>query len=91
MSGKRVSFGVKPAAPTADVWVQQGNGAEEPAHPTAQAAPPKADIYTARLTIDVTPELRGRVKVAAFKRGVTVAEMIREMLEARFPDEGGNA
>lgn len=91
MTGKRVSFGAKPAAATADAWVQQGNGADGPAHPTAQAAAPKADIYTARLTIDVTPELRGRVKVAAFRQGVTVAEMIRDLLEARFPDEGGDA
>lgn len=91
MSGKRVSFGAKPAAPTADAWVQQGNGAEGPSHPAVQAAAAKADIYTARLSIDVTPELRGRVKVAAFRQGVTVAEMIRDLLEARFPDEGGNA
>lgn len=91
MSGKRVSFGAKPAAPTADAWVQQGNGADGSAHPAAQAVAPKGDIYTARLTIDVTPELRGRVKVAAFRQGVTVAEMIRDLLEARFPDEGGNA
>ena len=91
MSGKRVSFGAKPAAPTADAWVQQGNGAEAPASAAPQTAAPKADIYTARLTIDVTPELRGRVKVAAFRQGVTVAEMIRGLLEARFPDEGGNA
>ncbi|TKT82455.1 ribbon-helix-helix domain-containing protein [Aquamicrobium sp. LC103] len=91
MSGKRVSFGAKPAAPTADAWVKQGNGAEGSANPAIQAASPKADIYTARLTIDVTPELRGRVKVAAFRQGVTVAEMIRDLLEARFPSEGGNA
>jgi len=28
------------------------------------------------LTIDITPELRGRIKVAAFGRGVTVAEKL---------------
>lgn len=88
MSGKRVSFGAKPAAPTADAWVQQGNGAETAAQAASQAGAAKANIYTARLTIDVTPELRGRIKVAAFRQGVTVAEMIRELLEARFPDEG---
>ena len=48
-------------------------------------------IYTARLTIDVTPELRGRVKVAAFRQGVTVAEMIRALLETRFPKGGADA
>lgn len=91
MSGKRIAFGAKPAAPTADAWVQQGNGAELATEAASQAAAPKADIYTARLTIDVTPELRGRIKVAAFQRGVTVAEMIRELLETRFPEGGADA
>jgi hypothetical protein len=45
----------------------------------------KADQFTARLTIDVTPDLRGRIKVAAFRRGFTVAEMLRDMLSAEFP------
>jgi hypothetical protein len=91
MSGKRIAFGAKPAAPTADAWVQQGNGADMPAEATPSVAAPKADIYTARLTVDVTPELRGRIKVAAFQQGVTVAEMIRELLESRFPVEGAGA
>ena len=33
----------------------------------------------------VTPELRGRIKVAAFRRGVTVADMLRELLAREFP------
>jgi len=45
--------------------------------------------FTARLTIDVTPALRGRIKVAAFKRGVTVAEMLRCLLAREFPAEPG--
>lgn len=45
--------------------------------------------FTARLTIDVTPALRGRIKVAAFKRGVTVAEMLRGLLAQEFPPEPG--
>jgi hypothetical protein len=44
----------------------------------------KASIYTARLTIDVTPALRGRIKVIAFERGVTAAEMLRELLEREY-------
>ncbi|MBN9147910.1 MULTISPECIES: chromosome partitioning protein ParB [unclassified Nitrobacter] len=91
MSGKRMAFGVKPAAPTADAWVQQGNGAEMPVETPPQGVLPKADIYTARLTIDVTPELRGRIKVAAFRQGVTVAEMVRDLLETRFPEDGADA
>ena len=45
--------------------------------------------FTARLTIDVTPALRGRIKVAAFRRGITVADMLRDLLAREFPDESG--
>jgi hypothetical protein len=41
------------------------------------------------LTIDITPQLRGRIKVAAFGRGVTVAEMLRALLEREFGDLDG--
>ena len=50
---------------------------------------PEAQAYTARLTIDVTPELRGRIKVTAFRRGVTVADMLRALLLREFPEDGG--
>ena len=55
-----------------------------------RAAPPRAHGFTARLTIDVTPELRGRIKVAAFRRGVTVADMLRELLAREFPETDGD-
>ena len=54
-------------------------------------APAKAAAFTARLTIDVTPGLRGRIKVAAFRRGVTVADMLRELLAREFPEDSGDA
>jgi hypothetical protein len=41
------------------------------------------------MTIDVTPELRGRIKVAAFQRGITVAKMLRDHLSREFPDDAG--
>ena len=47
------------------------------------------DEFTARLTIDVTPALRGRIKVEAFRRGLTVAEMLRALLAREFPDGPG--
>jgi len=47
--------------------------------------------FSARLTIDVTPALRGRIKVTAFRRGVTVAHMLRALLAREFPDDGGAA
>jgi len=45
----------------------------------------RADHFTARLTIDVTPELRDRIKIAAFRRGNIVAEMLRDLLAGEFP------
>ncbi|MCA1537732.1 hypothetical protein I6F21_35035 [Bradyrhizobium sp. NBAIM03] len=57
----------------------------------ASDAPPRrvdeGAAFTARLTIDVTPALRGRIKVAAFQRGVTVADMLRELLAREFPTD----
>jgi hypothetical protein len=46
--------------------------------------------FTARLTIDVTPDLRGQIKIAAFQRGVTVADMLRELLAREFPPTEGD-
>ncbi len=72
---KRASIGRKPAADPASTWVRRADAREVVA---------KASIFTARLTIDVTPALRGRIKVIAFERGVTAAEMLRELLEREY-------
>lgn len=72
---KRAPIGRRPAADPASAWVRQADAPEAVA---------KASIYTARLTIDVTPALRGRIKVIAFKRGITAAEMLRELLEREY-------
>ncbi len=48
-----------------------------------------ASAFTARLTIDVTPALRGRIKVAAFRRGITVADMLRNLFAREFPADPG--
>ncbi len=77
---RRVPLGPRPARdPGAEAWVRGGEG-----------TPGKAELYTARLTVDVTPELRGRIKVTAFERGLTVAEMVRALLEHEYGagDEG---
>jgi hypothetical protein len=39
--------------------------------------------------VDITPALRGRIKVAAFRRGLTVADMLRALYEREFPDTEG--
>lgn len=76
---RRAPIGRRPGADPASTWVRQADGPEIPA---------KASIYTARLTIDVTPALRGRIKVVAFRRGITAADMLRELLEREYPEDG---
>ena len=66
----------------ADSWVRA---------PDPSIARPPSAAFTARLTIDMTPALRGRIKIAAFQRGVTVADMLRTLLDREFPDGGGAA
>ena len=75
----RRGFASRPADP--DQWIK-----------AADNAPRATDVaaFTARLTIDVTPELRGRIKIAAFGRGVTVADMLRELLAREFPSTPGD-
>ena len=77
MSRPPAPFTARP--PAAEAWVK----AHESAPPGRPASP-----YTARLTIDVTPRLRGRIKIAAFARGQTMAEMVRDLLEQHYPEAG---
>jgi hypothetical protein len=81
MSGKRVLLGDKPeSGAAAESWVKTGKARGDGAN---------TNSLTARLTIDVTPELRGRIKIIAFERGVTVAEMLRQLLEREYPSGRG--
>lgn len=80
-NGKRVPIGARPPAnPQAEAWVRVGETND-------LAALARGEVYTARLTLDVTPALRGRIKVAAFTRGITVADMLRALLEHEFPEQ----
>ena len=74
---QRAPIGRRPGADPASTWVQQVDAVMTIA---------KASVYTARLTIDVTPVMRGRIKVVAFQRGITAVEMLRELLEREFPE-----
>jgi hypothetical protein len=38
-----------------------------------------------------TPELGGRIKVVAFRCGVSVVDMLRAMLERGFPEHGAES
>ena len=73
-------FASRPGNP--DSWVRAADAPATAKTPT--------EAFTARLTIDITPELRGRIKVAAFRRGVTVAVMLRELLVREFPPIEGD-
>ncbi len=66
----------------AEGWIKAGE--------TSAARSSETAAFTARLTIDITPELRGRIKIAAFRRGVTASDMLRDLLEREFPDRQGD-
>ncbi|MFG8723589.1 chromosome partitioning protein ParB [Pseudomonas aeruginosa] len=75
---KRIAIGARPPAnPHAEAWVRQGEA----------SALQKGELYTARLTLDVTPQMRARIKVSAFTQGTTVAELLRTLLEREFPEK----
>jgi len=73
------AFVSRPADP--DTWIKAAD--------TLPARAQDGSNFTARLTIDITPDLRGRIKIAAFQRGVTVADMLRELLAREFPLDSG--
>jgi hypothetical protein len=75
----RRGFAARPVDP--EQWVKAADVA-----PRATAAA----AFTARLTIEVTRDLRGRIKIAAFSRGDTVADMLRELLDREFPPTEGD-
>jgi hypothetical protein len=72
-------FATRPGDP--DAWTRE----PEPSF----TAPAAGDLFTARLTIDVTPVLRARIKITAFQRGQTVADMLRDLLAREFPATDG--
>ena len=74
---KRVTFGGKPTAvapgrPSAEEWVSD----REPAGPTK------------RLTVDVPLALHRRFKTRCAAEGLNMADVVRELLERRFPPPG---
>lgn len=72
-------FASRPGDP--EGWIKAGE--------TSAVRHGAAVAFTARLTIDITPELRGRIKIAAFRRGVTASDMLRDLLEREFPERQG--
>ena len=77
--GRSSGFAARPR--DAESWIRS----PDPSSTSSNAT----ELYTARLTVDITPALRGRIKIAAFQRGVTVADMLRDLLAREFPDTDG--
>lgn len=75
----RRAFATRPGDP--EQWIRSDDAAPRDG---------KRSGFTARLTIDITPELRGRIKIAAFQRGVTVADLLRDLLAREFPNDEGD-
>ena len=73
-------FAARPADP--ERWIKATEADSKRTGDSAQ--------FTARLTIDITPELRGRIKITAFQRGITVADMLRDLLMREFPPSEGD-
>jgi hypothetical protein len=69
-----------------DDWVKTRNGLDQevPADP-APAQPPPPPEPTKRLTMDLPASLHQRVKVGCAVEGVRMTDVVRELLEARFP------
>ena len=80
--GSRRGFAARPG--DADRWIRSSDPAQSP-------RTSGTDAFTARLTIDVTPALRRRMKLVAVTRGTTVADMLRALFAREFPDDIGDA
>ncbi len=82
MTARNRSSGFAARPRDAESWIRS----PDPSSTSSNAT----ELYTARLTVDITPALRGRIKIAAFRRGVTVADMLRDLLAREFPDTDGD-
>ncbi len=78
---QRRGFASRPG--DADKWIKASEGA-------AAKPPPPVNEYAARLTLDVTTDMRARIKIAAFQNGQTVADMLRALFEREFPNDVGD-
>ena len=83
MNGRFSKSGFAARPGTAEAWIKETDVSSDRRE--------AASGFTARLTIDVTPELRGRIKVTAFRRGQTVADMLRGLLAREVPESQGDA
>jgi predicted DNA binding CopG/RHH family protein len=79
---KEVNFGAKPAAKAkVDGWVEtrEVSTKQSKAIPTTEVQP-----KIKRLTLDIPDDLHRKIKGKAVAEGVTMVEMLRELLEATY-------
>jgi hypothetical protein len=76
----------KPAPEDLDAFVHGGRP-PQPETTTSEVQPPALPpkVPMKRLTFDIPADLHKRMKLACVQEGRDMAEVIREMLEARFP------
>jgi hypothetical protein len=79
--GQKRAFAARPSDP--DTWVRT------PEHRPTNGA--KADLFTARLTIDVTPRAPGPHQGRGLPRRRHRRDMLRDLLSREFPDNAGDA
>jgi hypothetical protein len=78
MTDRRPTAGFAARPGAADRWIK----AAEPVASTP------LDGFTARLTIDVTPDTRRRLKRVALDRGTTLADLVRALIDRELAGEG---
>lgn len=88
--GKTVNIGKRPgkrpSAEAIDKWIE-AQGETEAQPPAVVAEPPKVIASKMkRLTIDIPDSLHRRVKSQCGQDGLRMADVIRGLLDARFPE-----
>ena len=88
MAAKKVSIKKKPTAAQADEWVEERK-ADTQEKAKEKRAPGKAKTEAApvelrRFTIDISEQLHRKIKAKAAMEGVTMAKMLRQILEGEF-------
>jgi ParG len=78
---KTVNFkmGQRPVPANVEEWVQSARPVDREVRPAVPAEAMK------RFTIDVPTTLHTRIKTECARRGVKMADMLRELLEREFP------
>ncbi|MBD2054466.1 toxin-antitoxin system HicB family antitoxin [Oculatella sp. FACHB-28] len=91
MAGKKVSFGRKPGAVEKPVdveeWVTNREALVEIDQPPALVETTKPEKIK-RLTLDIPESLHKAIKLKATSEGVTMVELLRELLEEHYGSKG---